>query len=213
MMKTGETTSLVIATGPNVSVNTILGLPFQQGTGAIIDLNDNVVQCKKLDCPPFNIDFRRTSSKVPIMDEPSAKTKVHFAETYKRVIKDIENLEQYFDARVLAIGSKGKSEITEVHSGSEPKKMKAKKLKPWQERGEPYIYGFTSSDDSDGSWYPGRDDKPDTPEPDTPKQAKRKAATTCGNTNADKKQRWGPPISVSGNDDYCSSVLKKDGYL
>jgi hypothetical protein len=198
-MKTGETTSLVIATGPNVSVNTILGLPFQQGTGAIIDLNDNVVQCTKLDCPPFNIDFRRTSSKVPIMDEPSAKTKVHFAETYKRVIKDIENLEQYFDARVLAIGSKGKSEITEVHSGSEPKHMS--------------MYGDTDSDDTDGSWYPGRDDKPDTPEPDTPKQAKRKAATMWGNPKVDMKTRWGPPTSVSGNDDYCSSVLKKDGYL
>jgi hypothetical protein len=57
MIKTGETTSLVIATGPNVSVNTILGLPFQKATGAIIDLVDNVVQCKHLDCPPFNIDF------------------------------------------------------------------------------------------------------------------------------------------------------------
>jgi hypothetical protein len=202
MMKTGETTSLVIATGANVSVNTILGLPFIKGTGAIVDCNDDVVQCKKLDCPPFNIDFRRTSSKVPIMDEPSAKTKVHFAETYKRVIKDIENLEQYFDARVLAIGSKGKSEITEVHSGSEPKKMKAKKLKPWQERGEPYIYGFTSSDDSDGSWYPGRNARPNTPLADTPKQAEVKM-----------RSMWGNPPAVHGNEDYPSSVLNKDGYL
>jgi hypothetical protein len=147
------------------------------------------------------------------MDEPSAKTKVHFAETYKRVIKDIENLEQFFDAKVLAIGSKRKSETSSVHFGSEPTKGKAKKLKPWQERGEPYIYGFTSSDDTDGSWYPGRDDKPDTPEPDTPKQAERKAATMWGNPKVDKKQRWGPPTSVSGNDDYSSSVLNKDGYL
>jgi hypothetical protein len=201
-MKTGETTLLVIATGANVSVNTILGLPFIKGTGAIVDLNNDVVQCKKLDCPPFNIDFRRTLSTVPIMDEPSEKTKVHFAETYKRVIKDIENLEQFFDATVLAIGSKRKSEKLSVQFGSEPTKGKAKKLKPWQEHGEPYIYGFTSSDDTDGSWYPGRDDKPDTPEPDTPKQAKFKAATM-----------WGNPPSVNGNDDYSSSVLKKDSYL
>ena len=86
MMKTGETTSLVIATGSNVSVNTILGIPSQKGTGAIVDLNDDVVKCKKLDCPPFNIDFRRTSSTVPIMDEPSDKIKVHFAETYSDVV-------------------------------------------------------------------------------------------------------------------------------
>jgi hypothetical protein len=223
MMTTGETTSLVIATGPNVSVNTILGLPFQQGTGAIIDLNDNVVQCKKLDCPPFNIDFRRTSSKVPIMDEPSAKTKVHFAEHYTRVIKDIENLEQFFDARVLAIGSKGKSEITAVDSGSicDPVVFKAKYgtgMIPWgpngtlmHPRGPDGSRLDGESDSSEGSYV--YYERPDTPAPDTPEQARRKAATTCGNTNADKKQRWGPPISVSGNDDYCSSVLKKDGYL
>jgi hypothetical protein len=211
--KTGEATSFAIAAGPRVSVNTILGLPFIKGTGAIVDLNDDVVQCKKLDCPPFNIDFRRTSITVPIMDEPSEKTKVHFAETYKHVIKDIENLEQFFDAKVLAIGSKRKSETTAVHFGSKPTKDKAKKMKPWQVRGEPYMYGDTSSDDTDGSWFPGRDDVPDTPVPNTPEQAELKAATMWGNPKVDKIPRWGPPTSVSGNDDYCSSVLKKDGYL
>ena len=53
----GEDTSLLIATGPNVSVNTILGLPFMQGTGMILDLVDNTAECKYLDCPPFPIDF------------------------------------------------------------------------------------------------------------------------------------------------------------
>ena len=37
----GEDASLLIATGPNVSVNTILGLPFMQGMGMILDLVDN----------------------------------------------------------------------------------------------------------------------------------------------------------------------------
>ena len=84
-------------------------------------------------------------------------------------------------------------------------------MKPWQEQGEPYIYGYTSSDDTDGSYV--YYERPDTPVPDTPEQAERKAATMWGNAKVDKKPRWGPPTSVSGNDDYCSSVLKKDGYL
>ena len=53
----GEDASLLIATGPNVSVNTILGLPFMQGMGMILDLVDNTAECKYLDCPPFPIDF------------------------------------------------------------------------------------------------------------------------------------------------------------
>ncbi len=53
----GEDSSLMIATGPHVSVNTILGLPFMQGTGMILDLVDNLAECKYLDCPSFPIDF------------------------------------------------------------------------------------------------------------------------------------------------------------
>ena len=55
--KEGNNASFVIAKGPHVSVNTILGLPFMQGTGMIIDLVDNVAECKYLNCPPFTIDF------------------------------------------------------------------------------------------------------------------------------------------------------------
>ncbi len=52
----GESASFAIATGPNVSVNTILGLPFQVATGMVIGLVDNVVECKSLGCPPFTIN-------------------------------------------------------------------------------------------------------------------------------------------------------------
>jgi hypothetical protein len=41
---TGEDSSLLIATGPHVSVNTILGLPFMQGTGMILNLIDNLAE-------------------------------------------------------------------------------------------------------------------------------------------------------------------------
>ena len=40
------------------------------------------------------------------MDEPSTQAQVQFSTNYSRVIKDIENLEQFYDAKVLAICSK-----------------------------------------------------------------------------------------------------------
>ena len=62
------------------------------------------------------------------------------------------------------------------------------------------IYPSDSDYETDGSYI--YYERPETPVPDTPKQAKFKAATM-----------WGNPPSVSGNDDYSSSVPKKDGYL
>jgi hypothetical protein len=67
----GNDSSFMVATGPNVSVNTIIGLPFIKGVGMIIDTVDDVAECKYLDCPPFLIDYRCTSNQVPVMDEPS----------------------------------------------------------------------------------------------------------------------------------------------
>jgi hypothetical protein len=83
----GEDASLLIATGPKVSVNTILGLPFMQGTGMIIDLVDNMAECKYLDCPPFLIDFRHTSNHVAVTDNPSAN--VQLVESTK-IIEEIK---------------------------------------------------------------------------------------------------------------------------
>ena len=55
--KSGEEAMFAIATGLHVSVNTILGLPFQKATGAITDFVGDRVECKYLDCPPFTINF------------------------------------------------------------------------------------------------------------------------------------------------------------
>ena len=133
------------------------------------------------------------------MDEPSKQTRVHLIDTYRRVIKDIENLEQFYEAKVLAIGSGNVPATTSGHFGPQPTKPKEKK--PWH----PNKYGQTASDSSyssDGSWFPGRDDVPDTPLANTPKQAEVKM-----------RSMWGNPPSVRGNNDYPSSVLNKDGYL
>ena len=38
------------------------------------------------------------------MDEPSAQAKVHVIDNYIHVIKEIENLERFYEAKVLASG-------------------------------------------------------------------------------------------------------------
>jgi hypothetical protein len=112
----GDKSSLMIATGPHVSINTILGLPFMQGTGMILDLVDNLAECKYLDCPLFSIDFQRTSNHVPVTDKLS--TEVQVTEIHRDVIRKIEHLEQYYAAKVPASSSDGNRTPSAVHFGS-----------------------------------------------------------------------------------------------
>jgi hypothetical protein len=112
----GNDSSFMVATGPNVSVNTIIGLPFIKGVGMIIDTVNDVAECKYLECPPFPIDYRRTLNQVPVMDEPTVP--VHHAHGYlQQTIREIENLEQYYDAKVRGQGSRA-SENYAVRFGS-----------------------------------------------------------------------------------------------
>ena len=111
----GGDASFMIATGPHVSVNTILGLPFVFATGAILDFVDMVVECKYLDCLPFPIDFRRTSNHVPVMDEPDASVQLT---QLNDVVREIENLERYYDAKVQAGSSNVTTKNLAVHFGT-----------------------------------------------------------------------------------------------
>ena len=95
------------------------------------------------------------------MDEPSAQAQVQLSINYSRVIKDIENLDQFYNARVLAVCSQPVSEKPTVSFGPAPTFPKPKSIGP---------YGDSSK--SDGSWVPGKIYRPDTPEPET-KQKKK----------------------------------------
>jgi hypothetical protein len=59
--KDGNTTSLLVATGPDVAVNIILGLPFITAMGMVADFVDNICKAKNLLCEPFPMDFKRVS--------------------------------------------------------------------------------------------------------------------------------------------------------
>jgi hypothetical protein len=99
----GDDLSFIVATGPHVSVNMIVGLPFIKGVGMIINTVDNVAECKYLDCPPFPIDYQCTLNQVPAMDKPSVP--VHHARPhFLEMIRKIENLKHYYDAKVLGQG-------------------------------------------------------------------------------------------------------------
>jgi hypothetical protein len=65
--KDGNDTSLLVAAGPDVAVNLILGLPFIKATGMIVDFIDNVCDAKHLVCDPFPIDFRHTTKSIPVV--------------------------------------------------------------------------------------------------------------------------------------------------
>lgn len=90
----GHPTSLIIATGPNVTVNSILGIPFLQATGMVIDLNDSVAAMTALDCPPFQLDFRRPQNTIPTPD--FSQSTVRMCGLFRSIIDEIERLELHF---------------------------------------------------------------------------------------------------------------------
>ena len=112
----GNTASLMVAMGPNVLVNTIISLPFMKATGMIMDLVNEVVECKYLDCPPFPVDFCRTLNHVPVMDGEG--TPIHHASSYVQLIQEIKNLERYYDAKVMASSPRVDKQEQSVHFGT-----------------------------------------------------------------------------------------------
>ncbi len=92
-----QLTSILIATGPHVMVNLIVGLPFIQAMGMILDMMDYLAELNTLDAPPFPIEYHSTTVHVPIVDE--SKIRVSIA-NYQPVVKLIEELECHFAAAV-----------------------------------------------------------------------------------------------------------------
>jgi hypothetical protein len=54
----GTPTTLLVACGPNVTVNTILGLPFIQAIKMVLNAANQVAELHALDTHPFPLDFR-----------------------------------------------------------------------------------------------------------------------------------------------------------
>jgi hypothetical protein len=95
LTKDGSPTSFVVATGPQVSMNTVLGLPLITATGMITNYIDNVVKAKHLDCPPFNIKFCRATKQIPAFDDDATTHYVEF--------KDVHGILQKTDTYIAGL--------------------------------------------------------------------------------------------------------------
>ncbi len=92
LTREGQETSLLIATSPNITINTILGLPFIQQTKMTINAANRVAELRVLDAPPFPIDFRHAVCTVlAVSTNSSPSTSPH---TY--VIRTVKKLEAYY---------------------------------------------------------------------------------------------------------------------
>jgi hypothetical protein len=103
LMKDGSHTRIVIATGPHMTVNTIVGLPFIQATQAIIDLSDNVANLRTIDAPSFPIKYCRAMVHVPVIEE-GADCPVHLTASEQALIQDINHLKAYFSSIDVVAG-------------------------------------------------------------------------------------------------------------
>ena len=92
LTKDGSKTSLLIAAGPDVAVNLILGLPFIKATGMLGDFVDNVCQAKHLLCEPFPIDFKRALKSIPVFSAAHAPCNVRGIQDATHVLAALRNL-------------------------------------------------------------------------------------------------------------------------
>jgi hypothetical protein len=93
--KDGNATTFMVAVGPNVTVNTILGLPFIKQTKMIVDAADQVAELRALDALPFPISFCRVQYHVPTINE----TNVHVNLTqYANIIREITHIESFYSS-------------------------------------------------------------------------------------------------------------------
>jgi hypothetical protein len=84
----GNTTSIIIPTGPQVSVNAIIGLLFIKAISMIIDTVVNSVKAKHLVYKPFPIEFFCTTKYAPaISDDRAAFCHIEFEEVQSIIAK------------------------------------------------------------------------------------------------------------------------------
>ncbi len=94
-------------------MNTVLGLLLITAASMILDFNDNVVQAKNLDCPPFPIDFCQALKTIPaIKNDEDPKT--HYIE-----FEDVQQILQKTNAYIAGVcGSIQSVPASMVHPSS-----------------------------------------------------------------------------------------------
>ncbi len=93
LTREGAPTTLLVACGPNVTVNTILGLPFIQATRKVLNAANQVAKLRALDTPPFPLDIRCAMCTVPAM---GGKNDDDNAVRYVNVIAEVNRIEALY---------------------------------------------------------------------------------------------------------------------
>ncbi len=93
--KDGNDTSLLVAAGPDVAVNLILGLPFIKATGMIINFIDNKCDANHLICDPFPIDFCWATISIPAVGVQDAR---YHSVKVQEVLRALASIKAYFSA-------------------------------------------------------------------------------------------------------------------
>jgi hypothetical protein len=96
LTKDGNETSLLVAAGPDIAVNSILGLLFIKATGMIADFIDSVCQAKHLLANPFPMDIRRAMKSIPAIWGCGSAS--NFA-AHKKVHQALDLLKAYFASK------------------------------------------------------------------------------------------------------------------
>ena len=86
---------VAIASGKDVAVNVILGMPFITGMGMVLDFKDNVATCNAIDHPPFAIDLCCTARTVP-----ASAVGVNAGISVHPVVAELEHYEQWRSSQV-----------------------------------------------------------------------------------------------------------------
>jgi hypothetical protein len=137
LTREGNPTSLIVATGCDVTVNIILGLPFITQTRMVIDTSDQVAECRAFEAPPFPIDFRRAMCAVPAVNEEVAASNAAY---YQDIIKEVENIERVFAAKTAAF-----------HARKQPAFLPPSILLPAKKRAKSVKFDFDTAMDSSTS--------------------------------------------------------------
>jgi hypothetical protein len=87
----GQPVTIIIAAGPHVNVNCILGMPFIQATQMVMDFNDNIAECRSLACPPFPMIHKRASLSLPALRDTGVVDSNAY-EPYREFIAAVETM-------------------------------------------------------------------------------------------------------------------------
>ena len=157
----GKPITITVATGPNVNINFILGHPWIEDTGAILDTRDKVVDVRNWSASPFPLIMRTPACHVPV--EPQSNFAI-----YDDFIRNLEEL----DAHVLSASDTSDETPVAVESAAAAppaKKQKVaavpsalKKATNTRVKFEVDTFGVAARDALDNYIKPGQDDADET---------------------------------------------------